>query len=99
MGSDEVAVGVDAPAGADGGEVVGHGPAVGALFAFVLGAGALQRHPAGVVADRADLGDLLVTQTLVGGEGGELGALVLDRARLGADLLNQRRGDRPYRRV
>ena len=99
MRGDEVALGVDAPAAADLGELVAERPAVGPLLALVLGAGALQRHAAGVVADRADRGDVLVAEALLGRQRRQLGALVLDRARLGAGLLDQGRGDALDRRV
>ena len=48
-------------------------------LALVVGHAALERHAARVVADRADLGDLVVAQHDLGGQRGELGALVLDR--------------------
>src|SRR5689334_15047460 len=56
-GGGEVAVGVDAPALADGHQVGVERPAVRALLPLVLGARALQRHAPGVVADGADLLD------------------------------------------
>ena len=51
--------GVDAPAAGEGGELGGERPAVRLRLALVVGRGALERHRAGVVADRADLGDLV----------------------------------------
>ena len=57
-------------------------PAVRALVALVVGHAALERHPAGVVADRADLGDLLArTAATSARRGRQLGALLLDRPR------------------
>ena len=64
-------------------------PAIGALGALVIRARALQRHAAGVVADRADLVDLRRAESRLGREGGQLGALVLDRARPRPGLLDQ----------
>lgn len=60
VGDDEVAGGVDAPAVAYGGQLLGQGPAVGAVGAIVFGAGPLQGHAVGVVADGADRGYVLV---------------------------------------
>ena len=79
-GAGQVAIGIDAPALADRGQLLVERPAVGALLALVLGAGALQRHAAGVVADRADLGDVLGAEPLLGRQRRQLGPLRLDRA-------------------
>ena len=65
------------------GEIVAHRPAVRALLALVVGVGALERHRAGVVADRTDLGNIAGAKSLFG-QRRELGALVLDRPRPGA---------------
>jgi len=59
----------------------------------VVGACALQRHAAAVVADRADRRHVIVVEQRLAGECRELGALVLDRAGVLAALLDQRRGD------
>src|SRR5436190_10219090 len=61
----QVALGVDAPALGDSGQLAVERPAVGALLALVSRAGALQRHAAGVVADGADRGDVLVAEPLL----------------------------------
>src|SRR5581483_8082354 len=56
-----------------------------------VGARALERHAAGVVADRADRGHLVVRQQRLRGQRSELGALVLDRPSSGPRLLDQGR--------
>ena len=58
-----------------------HRPAVGLRLALELRRGALERHAAGVVADRADLGDLVVGEDELARDGRELGALGLDGLR------------------
>src|SRR5580692_7298811 len=55
----ELARGVDAPAAGHRRKVVVEGPTVGARGAFVFEARALQHHAARVLADRADLAELL----------------------------------------
>src|SRR5262245_39585650 len=85
----KVSVGVDAPLGADLGQLRRHGPAVGALGALVIRGGSLEGHAARVVADRPDLGHVGGAEALLVRKCGQLGALVLDRTRSLARLLNQ----------
>ena len=54
---------------------------IGLGLALELRRGALERHAPGVVADRADLGELGVGEDELAGDGGELGALGLDGLR------------------
>src|SRR5512146_840369 len=78
----QVAVGIDSPALSNRHQAVVYRPAVGALLPFVLGAGALERHATGVVADRADRGDVLVGETLLGRQRSQFHPLGLDWAGL-----------------
>ncbi len=67
-----------------------------------VGMAALQQHRAGVVAQTPDQRHVLVAQPHLQRQRGELGPLVLDRARVGPDLLDQRghgAGDRAVRQV
>src|SRR5918994_7898425 len=75
----QISLGVDPPSIADLGQARRHRPAIGALLAGVVRGRALERHAAGVVSDRADLGDLLGAQPPLHREGRELGPLLLDR--------------------
>src|SRR5688500_3819849 len=84
----EVALGLDAPALADLDQIVVERPAVGGGIALVLGRRALERHRAGVVADRADGGELGLRERRLGGDRGELRALGLDGLGLLARLLD-----------
>ena len=76
-------------------------PAVRLRLALEVGRRALEQHRARVVADRADLRDLLGAEHARPAHGGQLGALGLDRLRA-PGLLDQRRRDdlhRPVRQV
>ena len=79
------------PASADSSALIGQRSGSGSPSKS--GAAPLSDHRAGVVADRADLGDLVGAQARSAADGGELGALVLDRPRARAELLDQRRRD------
>src|SRR4051812_12491969 len=82
-GCSQVAPRIDAPAPCARRQLAVDLPAVRARGSLVLGARALQRHAAAVVADRADRIDLLGGQLGAAAHRGQLVALVLDRARAG----------------
>src|SRR5437763_1556021 len=62
----EVSLRIDPPATRDVLESLVEMPAVGTIIAAVIGARALKSHAAGVVADHADLRDLLASQPDIG---------------------------------
>src|SRR5580704_4981595 len=98
-GTAQVALWIDLPAAGDLEQLLAQLPAVCGGLAGVVGAGALQRHAAAVLADRGDRLDLLGGERGGRRDGGELGALALDRLRVDAALLDQRRSHAPDTRV
>src|SRR5271157_5381210 len=95
---EQIAFGVDLPSPGHRPEILVDPPTVRSRVSLVFEARSLQRHAAGVLADRADRPHLLGAQARLT-ERGQLSTLVLDRAGARAALLDEGRSDAAHRRV